>query len=378
MLNQRLRRLSRSWPYSTSRRSGSSTSKSSVSTALTVDTSVCSSRLSLTGINCKLVWGISNKNFKPGLLYSRMSLDATPPTTGQIIFLPLAKSFKTQCIDEPSLILKNFLSIFTHARSVVPPTSRFATCLTEENLDRLKRLLGDAIHWEECAKVDSKLLCKGTVLQTISGATLEQLLDQPNILHILGEAANVFSCTEIGIPSPSSSTYASPRASFTVSPINGNSPIGRSRKNTPTGSNWLYLENYTYRPILQAHLEELLPVDPILLLSEQVLESLLDRMSEAQLSLNIWFAPYQQDGEVFEVTTDSIATAVVEWTTSSPEEAKERDEVIRAGEISSFNWVKDATDLKRIEHDFNVWNLGIQRCLKLKIGQNDAATATQA
>lgn len=271
----------------------------------------------------------------------------------------MGKSFKTQCIDEPSYVIETLLRNFSFTRSITPSTSRFAACLTDENYDRLSELRDDAVFWEQCGEMDSRILAKGPILQDISGDALKRLLNQPNIFHILGEAAAIFSCTELGIPSPSATTKASSLDSSSPALPAMASPF----RVTSVGDSWLYLEKHAYHATLQSCLDELLPHDPILSLPVETLHALIDGMTESQLLLNVWFAPYQQNGEIVEVTTESIASALFDLDKIS---AKESDEFIHAGEIASQNWIRDATNLKRIEHEFNVWNLALQRCEKMK------------
>lgn len=205
--------------------------------------------------------------------------------------------------------------------------------------------------------MDSKLLARGPVLQDISGETLDKLCKQPNIFHILGEAATIFSCIELGIPSPSTSTRSS----------SANSPSSFSPFTmTSVGDSWLYLEKHAYHGTLQSSLDELLPHDPILSLPIETLQALIDGMTEVQLLLNIWFAPYQRNGEVDEIATESIAAALSQLDQSNAKYAKEGEKLIHAGEIATGNWIRDAANLKRIEHDFNVWNLALQRCERIK------------
>lgn len=207
--------------------------------------------------------------------------------------------------------------------------------------------------------MDSKTLAKGPVLQDISGEALKRLRDQRNIFHILGEAATIFSCKELGIPPPSTSTRTS-SVDGTVSLSVTNSPLTM----TSEEDNWLYLEKHTYHGTLQSSLDDLAPHDPVLSLPTETLYSLIDGMTEVQLLLNVWFAPYQRNGEVDEITTESIAAALTDSDTTYTK--SEREELIHAGEIASGNWIRDAATLRSIEHDFNVWNLALQRCLKIK------------
>ena len=104
----------------------------------------------------------------------------------------------------------------------------------------------------------------------------------------------------------------------------------------------------------------------ILSLSAETLHALLDDMTLVQLLINIWFAPYQKDGEVDEYTSDGIACALANLDKENKSE-KETDELIHAGSATSANWVNDATKLRRLEHDFNIWNLALQRCEKIKV-----------
>ncbi|KAF8421983.1 hypothetical protein EV426DRAFT_180319 [Tirmania nivea] len=335
----------------------SSFSKPSRRSTLTVDTEVSSSPTlgSQSGLNCKLVWGISGKSFKPGLLFTHQTLDGRV-ATGQLLLLQMGKSFKTQCIDEPKHIIQTLLRNFSYARSVTPSTSRFAAALTDENYDRLGELELDAAFWEKCGEIDSKILAKGPVLQEIKGDMLRRLLNQPNIFHILGEAATIFSCTELGIPSPCTSTTASSLDS---------SPVLASKNGlftmTSAGDSWLYLEKHTYHATLQTCLDDLLPHEPILSLPVETLQALIDGMTESQLLLNVWFSPYQKNGEVDEITIESIASAI-----SQQNAVKEGKKLIHAGGVATDNWLRDAANLRRIEHDFNVWNLALQRCGKMK------------
>jgi len=273
----------------------------------------------------------------------------------------MGKSFKTQCIDEPGEIIETLIRNFSFARSVIPSISRFAACLTDENYDRLNELRIDAILWKQCGKMDSTILAKGPVLQDISGEALEKLLYQPNIFHILGEATMIFSCIELGIPSPSTSTRT-PSVDGSVSLSLTNSPLTM----TSEEDNWLYLEKHTYHGTLQSSLDDLLPHDPVLSLPIETLYSLIDGMTEVQLLLNVWFAPYQRNGEVDDIATESIATALTQLDKTNAKSAKEGEELIHAGGIASGNWIRDAATLRGIEHDFNVWNLALQRCLKIK------------
>jgi len=271
----------------------------------------------------------------------------------------MGKSFKTQCIDEPRDIIQTLLRNFSYARSVTPSTSRFAAALTDENYDRLSELELDAKYWEECGEMDSKILAKGPVLQEIKGDMLRKLLSQPNIFHVLGEAAAVFTCTELGIPSPRTPTTAL-HSSPVLASKNGLSTM------TSAGDNWLYLEKHAYHTTLQTCLDGLLPHDPILSLSVETLQALIDGMSESQLLLNVWFSPYQENGEVDEITIESITSAIAQLDKQSSTTVKERDELIHAGGVATDNWLRDAANLRRIEHDFNVWNLALQRCEKMK------------
>lgn len=311
------------------------------------------------GLDCKLVWGITGKSFKPVLLFTRPA-PYGQPTSANLLVLQMGKSFKTQCIDEPDSIIQTLLHSFCYARSVIPSTSRFAASLTDKNYLRLRELQAKAIQWKQNGQLDSGILAKGSTLQTISGDTLKRLLDQPNIFHILGEAVSIFSCLRLGIPSPSTSDLAS--------------SVGRSRflswktAATPKSSSDCslpLLEKHPYHPVLQSCLSELLPQDPILSLSVETLHALIDRMTLAQLLINIWFAPYQKNGEVDESISDGIACALAKLDKENQSE-KEAEELIQVGSTTSANWIEDAAKLRRLEHDFNIWNLALQRCEKIK------------
>lgn len=340
----------------------SSFSKSPRRSTLTLDTEVSSNATSefQSGVNCKLVWGISGKNFKPGLLFTRQVPDGWP-AAGQLLLLQMGKSFKTQCIDEPKSVIQTLLRNFCYARSVTPSTSRFAATLTDENYDHLAELELDAKYWEECGEMDSNILAKGPVLQEIKGDMLRRLLSQPNIFHILGKAAAIFTCTELGIPSPHRSTTASSLDS---------SPVLASKNGlftmTSAGDDWLYLEKHTYHATLQTCLDDLLPHDSILSLPVETLQALIDGMTESQLLLNVWFSPYQKNGEVDEITIESIASAIAQLDKNGSTTVNERDELIHAGRVATDNWLRNAANLRCIEHDFNVWNLALQRCEKMK------------
>lgn len=343
----------------------SSFSKTPSRSTLTIDTEVSTSPSSESqlGLNGKLIWGISGKNFKPGLLFTR-AVPNGRPGTGQLLLLQMGKSFKTQCIDEPSYIIQTLLRNFSYARSLIPSNSRFAAPLTDDNYDRLSELEEEAQYWKECGEVDSKILAKGPVLQQIEGDLLRRLLNQPNIFHILGEAATIFACTELGIPSPCTSTRVSSLDNSPVLP-----PKHGPFSITSAGEGWLYLEKHTYHATLQSSFDDLLPHDPILSLPFQTLQALIDGMTESQLLLNVWFSPYQRDGEVDEITTESIASAITRLDGKGSYASREGDELIHAGAIASGNWLRDATNLRRIERDFNIWNLALQRCEKLKKSQ---------
>jgi len=239
--------------------------------------------------------------------------------------------------------------------------SRFAAALTDETYDRLSELELDAKYWEECGEMDSKTLAKGPVLQEIEGDMFRRLLNQPNIFHILGEAAAVFTCTELGIPSPCTSTTTA--SSLDSSPVlaSKSGPITM----TSAGDGWLYLEKHTYHATLQTCFDNLLPHDPILSLPAETLQALIDGMTESQLLLNVWFSPYQKDGETDEITIEGIASAIAQLGKNS-NTVNKGDELIHAGGVAADNWLRDAASLRRIEHEFNVWNLALQRCEKIK------------
>ena len=273
----------------------------------------------------------------------------------------MGKSFKTQCINEPRHIIQTLLRNFSYARSVVLSTSCFATALTDENYDRLSELELDAKYWEECGEIDSKILAKGPVLQEIKGDMLRKLLNQPNIFHILGEATSIFTCTELGIPSPCTSTTAP-----SLDSSSGLASKSGLFTMTSAGDGWLYLEKYPYHGTLQTCLGRLIPHDPILSLPAETLQALIDGMTESQLLLNIWFSPYQKSGDVDDVTIESIASAITQLDKKGSNAVKEEDELIHAGGAATDNWLRDAANLRRIEHEFNVWNLALKRCEKMK------------
>jgi len=337
-------------------------SKSPNTPAVTVpDVEKISYPQSHTGLDCKLVWGITGKSFKPGLLFTR-PVPYGQPTSANLLVLQMGKSFKTPCIDEPDSILQTLIHSFRYARSVIPSTSRFAASLTDKNYHRLCDLRAKALQWKQNGQLDSEILAKGPILQTISGDTLGRLLDQPNIFHILGEAVSIFSCLRLGIPSPSTSDLAP--------------SVGSSRflswktaaiPKSSSDCSFFFLEKHPYHPVLQSCLSELLPHDPILSLSVETLRALIDRMTMAQLLINIWFAPYQKNGEVEESISDGIACALAKLDKENKSE-KEADELIHVGSTTSANWVEDAAKLRCLEHDFNIWNLALQRCEKLVSG----------
>jgi len=301
--------------------------------------------------------------------------------------LPMGKSFKTPCVDEPTVILDILIENFEHARNTIPETSLFSSSLNDRNYQRLNELRREAELWEECGQVEAKLLTQGPVIQNISGDVIDRLLRQPNIFHILSEAVRVFSCTELGITSPTQALVgeegtASGSAGYTVpSPFANKLDIPQAKMSatinpstdTSTGSNWLYLEKHVYHPVLQHYFSTLLPYDPIVSLPSETFSALAEKFSEAQLSLNMWFAPYNREDKVFPTVTDSVAYAVSVMASdkkmTKAEKAKERNTIIRAADDETFKWIQDANDLRRLEHEFNVWNLGLQRCATLKVTQ---------
>ncbi|KAI5808900.1 hypothetical protein DFH27DRAFT_244856 [Peziza echinospora] len=334
--------------------------------------------------SCKLVWGIRGKNFKPGMLFVTNAHEGAE-TTGTLLFFPMGKSFKTPCVDEPTVIIDILIESFEHARNTIPKTSLFSSSLNDRNYQRLKELRREAELWEECGEVEAILLTKGQVIQNISGDVIDRLLRQPNIFHILSEAVKVFSCTQLGITSPtqalsSGEAATAESAGYTVpSPFANKLDIPQAKMtatispstDTSTGSNWLYLEKHVYYPVLQHYFSTLLPCDPILSLPSETFSALAEKFSEAQLSLNMWFAPYNREDKVFPTVAESLTNAVSVMTKqmTKVEKAKKRNMILRAADDEIYRWIQDANELRRLEHEFNVWNLGLQRCATMKVTQ---------
>lgn len=218
-----------------------------------------------------------------------------------------------------------------------------------------------AEEWSVCGKVDAKYMIP-TIAQHVPAAMVDTLIYQPDVWELLGEAARVFSCETLGIPSPSESWQNSSAATNTSSSKKKQTmPMPNRERERP---DWMDLEKHTYRGVLQAHLARIIQADPLLHMPKADLERLTDIFTEVQLSLNMWFAPYSKtDGEV-EGAAEFVEAALV--SADRQLKGRELEKLVAQAEEVTDDWVRSADALKSWEGDMNVWTLAMGKVLSAK------------